>query len=199
MRKITSRRLLGIVTPVALVGAVVATAPTASAATDHRPCVTRGEWNSIQPGDTIARVKRVFDTNGTRLTDRSYGYWVGDYVWDEDLGDYVWDDYATWQTDRDVVHAYRKCSAWGGAGRAAIDFDNYSDGRTGLRAYGGSTGHARDVADFIDYLYDTVEGSYLSAPDAVQPPSGFDEKKLPQTPDGRRPAKPAEPPTTASR
>ena len=170
MRNIT-KALLAVTGPVALVGTLVATAPTASAATDHRACVTRAEYRSVHAGMTAAKVKSIFDTSGSGLTSQSTGYyegaWVEDGYWDSYYDEYTgewydewvdtsyWDDYAgDWISVKDSVRAYKKCSSWGGGGRVGVNFDNYSDASTGMRVYGKVPNHAQDLADYIDYLYE---------------------------------------------
>jgi len=198
MHKIT-KVLLGTVAPAALLAGVMTGSP-ASAATDHRACVTKGEYQLVQPGMSTSRVKGILDGTGTLLTDRTYGYYEGDWVWDDWEGDYVWDDYAYYLESKDSVRAYKKCTSWGGGGRVGINFANYdTDGyylASGRAVWEKVPNHAQAEADWIDAIYDELEnGDYLSSSLAADSPSGNDDsKKVPQAPDGRRPAKPTEPP-----
>ncbi len=205
MHKIT-KVLLGTVAPAALLAGVMTVSP-ANAATDHRACVTKAEYQSVQVNMSNSRVKGILDGQGALLTSQYYGFWVGDWVWDDYSGDYYWDDYASYEEGHDTVRAYKKCTAWGGGGRVAINFANYDqDGEwtDGMRVWDKYPNHAQSVADYIDYLYwelnnseEWITSSSLDGepkPDEAHNPNGGEDRKLPQAPDGRRPAKPTQPP-----
>ena len=195
MRKL----IIGLLAVLTAAGTTLAAAP-AEAATDRRACVTRTEYQAVHPGMSSTRVKGILDGTGTLLTDRVYGYYVGDWNWSDELGDYYWDDFAYYFESKDSVRAYKKCTAWGGGGRVGINFANYdTDGyylASGRAVWEKVPNHAQAEADWIDAIYDELEnGDYLSSSLAADSPSGNDDsKKVPQAPDGRRPAKPTEPP-----
>jgi len=94
----------------ALLGGTIAAAGTASAAaTDSRPCVTRGEYRAVHAGMTRAQVVKLFDSRGKENTDE------------------VWSDkYGTWHSHG---RFWKGCP--GVHGTIDVDFDNWShSGRT---------------------------------------------------------------------
>lgn len=157
MRSIT-KALIAVATPAALIGGMFATAGSASAEVDHRPCVSQVEYNAVHRGMSQAQVAALFDNAGTQLTRRtSGGYWTGAWI-DDGYWSYgywvdtsYWESHYRWHSGHvDTVRAYNKCPGWG-IDRVGVNFDNYTDYRTGMRAYTKRGGDAWGLVDYVTW------------------------------------------------
>lgn len=182
-------------------GLTVATAGSANAATDHRRCVTTGEYRAITRGMSQARLFDLLDGRGRVETSQwsSYdnGYWVEDGYWDgyyDEYGNWIedgeWIDLSYWEEDwvdiHDTVRSFPKC----GGGRIGVNLDNYSQAGSGMRVYTKVRSNpgalAAAIVDLYDY-YDSVLWRTNARSAEPQQVPGID-KTLPGH-DGR-PAKP---------
>lgn len=153
--------LLSLVLTVGLVTATSVPAE-AKKKRDTPGCVTRAEYRSVTKGTSNAKVAQVFDTWGRQRFSNDHGYFVGQWFdygqyesqfvvtgghvdefgeWVEDgyyedvwVPNLYWDDSAHWVPMVDSVRTYKKCRSFEhGRGRVAINYDNYSRARHGMR------------------------------------------------------------------
>jgi len=129
--------LLAVASLTAVVGGTtVATAGSASAETDHRPCVSQAEFRSVHRGMSQAQVNSIFDSHGSRIYryaapswwDSYYGYWHAGVV--------------------NTVAAYNKCPGWG-VDRVGVHFSNYTGYGSGMRVWTKRGGDAWGLADWV--------------------------------------------------
>jgi hypothetical protein len=207
MRKI----FLSLVLALATLTGVLGSTGSAEAATDHRKCVTSGEYSAVTKNMRQSRVFDILDGRGTRLTQQwdyiDDGYWVEDGEWvdygyyDDWTGEWVedwyWEDYSYWQDDyreiTDSVRSWKRCSG----GYMTINFDNYSGDRAYMHVFKKwGTGTSRwAVANWIDSLYSYSYGGYAArTAEPQQQVEGMEGETKQRQPE--RPAKPTSEPTT---
>jgi hypothetical protein len=149
---------------VLMAAATLALSAPAAQAVDHRACTTRGEFRSIHAPMTLAQVRNKLDGPGRLVKRVDNGYYAGGWVragyWDKqwvDDGYYddegnlhdtshwenvwvdttYWADDINWVSSIDQVRSFSKCRSFDRhrARRFAIDLDNYTSRRSGLRVF----------------------------------------------------------------